>query len=203
MSGEFNEPSVNPGGRVSIWFFVPFICTALIIGVIWVKLDRAPGTPKAVSEPVKMVVENTVARELMLFFPSVSDRGWAPEQRDIQSLDSERHEIRQCILELIEGPRHGGHRIFPSDVDLRDVFLDSRGMLIVDLAYSGRVIPFGGVQSEERCIQAVEKTIVANFSMVKSYQFLINGRELTTLGGHIDVSKPFLILHSEATSETR
>ena len=49
----------------------------------------------------------------------------------------------------------------------------------------------GGTSAEELTVYSLSNTLIANFPAVKSVQFLVEGREVTTLAGHLDLTIPY------------
>jgi Sporulation and spore germination len=189
--------------RSRIWFFIPFILAAAIAGIIWVLL---PDESSKILQRENTDQELNISiqkRDLNLLFPD-SGQGWISEIRTIPGGGSEREELRQCLLELIAGPEKGGIPLFPSAVELDDVFIDGKGIAYIDLHFDGSYLNLGGVLAEMQTIDALVKSLTANFPSIFAIQILVNGRVSETLAGHIDVSKPFTLpIEPEVENEKR
>jgi glutamate-1-semialdehyde aminotransferase len=76
------------------------------------------------------------------------------------------------------------------DVRLRALYLDAAGTAVVDLA-AGREMRVG-VWDELLAVYALVNTLTQDFPEVKQVRFLIDGREASTLAGHLDLSRAFV-----------
>lgn len=77
---------------------------------------------------------------------------------------------------------------YEEGTQLRAVFILEEGTAVVDL--SGRAAAGGGGAMETLRIYGVVNTLAANFSRVRSVRFLVDGREIETLLGHVDLLRP-------------
>lgn len=81
-------------------------------------------------------------------------------------------------------------RAVPAGVTLRGVFLSSTDEAYVDLdAGILQVLP-GGSHNELMAVYALVSALTTNLSPVARVQILIDGREVDTLNGHVDLREP-------------
>lgn len=174
-----------------ILVIVPFIVVALVAGYFWAEWKKSPSRPTEVTWRAADPVGHRAERELTLFYPG-SDGGWVTEQRIVRGFESTRQEMHKCLEIFFQGPFSGALR-FPGQGRLvvGGVFLDGRGMLILNLDIAeGETVNLGGVQAEYRLIQAIEKTVHANFPDVARLRLMVGGQLRDTLAGHIDIREP-------------
>jgi spore germination protein GerM len=76
-------------------------------------------------------------------------------------------------------------------VQLRDLFITPQGLAFVDLSQELISNHPGGTCAEELTVYSLANTLVANFPAVKGVQILVEGREIQSLAGHLDLSKPY------------
>jgi len=78
----------------------------------------------------------------------------------------------------------------PADAKLRDVFVTERGDAFVDL--SGEVVSkhTGGSLDEIFTVYTIVNALTENLPAIKRVQILINGKEVDTLAGHVDLRHP-------------
>ena len=76
----------------------------------------------------------------------------------------------------------------PPEVELREVFLTSQGVVYVDLSQEFVQNHPGGSSAEELSIFGLSHTLIVNFPAVKMMKILIEGQEIQTLAGHMDLS---------------
>jgi hypothetical protein len=77
-------------------------------------------------------------------------------------------------------------------VELRACYLDPGGTAYVDLATAGTKDPQGSAWDELLTIYALVNTLTENFTEIKQVRLLLDGREIQTLAGHVDLSRAFV-----------
>ena len=70
-----------------------------------------------------------------------------------------------------------------------EVFVTARGVAYVDLSGEAAAQP-GGSRSELLTVYSIVNSLVANFPAIRSVQILLEDRMVTSLGGHVDLSRP-------------
>jgi spore germination protein GerM len=79
----------------------------------------------------------------------------------------------------------------PLGTTLRALYLDDKGDVFVDLSKEASTGHPGGSQNELLTIYTIVNALTANLPAVKSVQLLVDGKQVDTLAGHIDLRKPF------------
>lgn len=79
----------------------------------------------------------------------------------------------------------------PLGTTLRALYLTDKGDVFVDLSKEVSTAHPGGSLSELLTIYTIVNALTANLPAVKSVQLLVDGKEVDTLAGHIDLRKPF------------
>ena len=133
-------------------------------------------------------VKDAKTLQVTVYYPDQAGMSLIPVQREIKITDDNQKYISavNCLLdtpaeeELI--------KIFPKDAKIKSITLKG-DTAIVDLD-SGITKNFvGGSTGEEFLINSVVDTLT-EFDEVKQVQFLIDGKEVETLAGHMDLSAP-------------
>lgn len=77
---------------------------------------------------------------------------------------------------------------FPRGVALRDVFVTSQGVAYVD--FSNELVQNhpGGSSAEELTVYSLSNTLIANFPAIKMVKILVEGHEIPSLAGHLDLT---------------
>jgi hypothetical protein len=75
---------------------------------------------------------------------------------------------------------------------LRALYFDRKGTAVVDLAPASGKEPAASAGDELLAIYALVNTLIQNFPEVRQVRFLVNGREESTLTGHVDLSRSFV-----------
>ncbi len=78
----------------------------------------------------------------------------------------------------------------PRGVSLRELFVTSQGVAYLDLSQELVSNHPGGSSAEELTVFSLSQTLIANFPAVKTVKILVEGREIQTLAGHLDLTIP-------------
>ncbi len=128
---------------------------------------------------------------ITLYFPSYADGKLLSETRALKLSSDNIKAIRQILLALIEGSHQGhGNALSPSTT-IRAVFLTPDGTAIVDLSQEALTDFEPGIESESLAIYSIVDSLCANIPQVKEVRFLVQGQEVQTLDGHIDLTGSF------------
>jgi hypothetical protein len=73
---------------------------------------------------------------------------------------------------------------------VRAVFLAGRGEAYVDLSIEAATAHSGGSLNEALAVFAIVNSLTANLADVTAVQILIDGKEVDTLAGHVDLRQP-------------
>jgi spore germination protein GerM len=185
-------------------FFLAFSLALAIIATVvsltfWL-LDQPIADPEEAEMPVDDELALPVASDeelddaterrirVTLYLLSDSGMALAPEDREIALADSVQEQAKQVIRELLAGSRTGLGSPLPQGVQLRELFITPQGLAFVDLSQELISNHIGGSSAEELTVYSLSNTLIANFPAVKRVQFLVEGREVPTLAGHLDLT---------------
>ena len=129
--------------------------------------------------------------QITLYLVSRSGKTLALEDREIALADSVQEQAKQVIRELLAGSRQGLASPLPTGVELRELFITPQGLAFVDLSQELIANHVGGTVAEELTVYSLSNTLIVNFPAVKHVQFLVEGREVPTLAGHLDLTIPY------------
>jgi hypothetical protein len=73
---------------------------------------------------------------------------------------------------------------------LRSIFVTERGEAFVDLSSDARVKHTGGALDEILTIYAIVDSLTVNLPAITKVQILVDGKEVDTLAGHVDLRHP-------------
>ncbi len=127
-----------------------------------------------------------------LYFPSIDQGALVEETRQMTLAASNPDRIRQVLLALMEGSQQGQTRPLPPSTDVRAVFLTTDGTAYLDLSSSALNVFQPGIESETLAVYSIVDSICADVPAVKRVKFLIQGQEVDTLEGHVDLTSPFV-----------
>jgi spore germination protein GerM len=144
--------------------------------------------PKAQPTAVKPGDTKTVT----LFFLSDDDDLLHRESREIAAGPSAADEAERTLAELIKGSTKDLVSPLPAETRVRQVFITKEGVAYVDFGREIMDKSSYGSSSELSAVYAVVNTLGFNFKSIKKVAILVEGVEKETLGGHIDLTQPFL-----------
>ncbi len=78
----------------------------------------------------------------------------------------------------------------PPETTLRAIYLTERGDAFVDLSSDVRTRHTGGALDELFTVYTIVNALTTNLPAVKRVQILIDGQEVDTLAGHVDLRHP-------------
>ncbi len=128
---------------------------------------------------------------ITLYFPSYADGKLLSETRPLKLSSDNIKAIRQILLALVEGSHQGHGTALSPSTTIRAVFLTPDGTAIVDLSQEALADFEPGIESESLAIYSIVDSLCANIPQVKEVRFLVQGQEVQTLDGHIDLMGSF------------
>jgi hypothetical protein len=125
-----------------------------------------------------------------LFFASEDGRSLVAVEREVPLGDSLVAQARALVqAQLTEAPPKPLAGTIPEGTALRGVFLSDRNAF-VDLDSTIRVKHPGGSMNELLTVYTIVNAVTVNLPDVEQVQVLIDGREVDTLAGHVDLRQP-------------
>jgi len=174
---------------------VMLVVVAVLVIIFFMGGERARvrrlaevSVPKAAPPAVEPAAHKTVT----LFFLSDADDLLHPESRDIVAGPSVADEAERALAELVKGSTNGLVSPLPAETRIRQVFITKDGVAHVDFSREITDKFAYGSSSELSVVYAVVNTLAFNFKSIKKVAILVEGAEKETLGGHIDLTQPFL-----------
>ena len=123
-----------------------------------------------------------------VYYPDDSGMKLVEVEREVL-VDDATDKYTAAVESLLEEPTEDNlTKIFPNNAAIRSVTVEN-GLAIVDLDGSFLKSFVGGSTGEELLVGSVVDTLT-NFPEVKHVKFLVDGKEIETLSGHMDLSTP-------------
>jgi hypothetical protein len=166
---------------------------ALVALLAWLLIGgSAPAPEMDTAVPVVEIPTPTPAPEerIVLLFPA-ADGMLHPELRPVPLPAETEARIRTVMAELLAGPTSGLAPTVPYPAELRAVFVTDNGRAYVDITAPPE--PLEGSHSELMLVYGVVNSILLNTPDLVAVQVLFDGREFTTLTGHLDTSRPLVL----------
>jgi len=181
-----------PRRNIAVAGIVVFAAAAawfLFIGLPrWYAARRAPGAAVSTAATAAPAV---AIRKITATLYYLSDDGMTlvPAQREIPFGATVVEQARAIIEAQIAAapPRISA---IPAETKLRDVFITERGDAFVDL--SGDIVTKhpGGSLDEIFTVYTLVNALTVNLPAVTRVQILIDGKQVDTLAGHVDLRHP-------------
>ncbi len=180
--------------------FLAVLLTILAVLVIIFFMSGALEKIRKPAEAVAPVLEPSPTgpvqtRKIVLFFLSEADTLLHPEEREITASSSVVRQAKEAVEELIKGSKRGYISPFPPETKLRELYLTRDGVAYVDFSEEIVEKHLSGSSAEISTIFSVVNSLAYNFDAIEKVFILIEGQERETLGGHINLSRPFLPLY--------
>jgi len=157
----------------------------LIRAMEWKRDRLAPAPPGPTSIPVP-----EAKRSLRIFYLSPDEENLQEELREVKAGGTVHEEAMQALSELLKGPQSNLLSPLPPGTKVRHFFLDREGTAYVDFGPELRKNHPGGSKAEILSIYSIVDTLAYNFEQIRRVQILIEGAEVDTLSGHLDLRKP-------------
>jgi len=125
-----------------------------------------------------------------LFFLAPDQPALLIEDREVAYSADLARQIRTVVEELVKGPQKGLAGTLPTETRVIDSFVTKEGIAYVDLSKDAGVKHGGGSRGELLSVYSVVNSIAANFPAVKRVQILVEDRQVATLAGHVDLTRP-------------
>jgi len=129
-------------------------------------------------------------REATLYFSDQEAEFLIGEKREIRKRDEVEEEVQEVIRELIKGPKGRLLPTLPSQTELLSLQLDDKGIAKVNFSRALSKDHPGGSSAEMMTVYSVVNTLIINFPVIKRVQFLVEGKEIESITGHLSLSRP-------------
>lgn len=154
--------------------------------------DDQPQVPSAAAAPRdEAPAEEAVPRiKARLFYVSEDGRRLVPRQSDVAFGQDPAQQARR-IVEAQLGPAPDGRvSAIPEGTRLKELFLSADGKAYVDLSHEISTNHHGGSLDELLTVYTIVNALTENLTAVTEVQILVDGREVDTLAGHVDLRRP-------------
>jgi len=138
-----------------------------------------------VKEPLVSERKIEISKKVVyLYLPDSAHENLTEESKEIVESSLEEM-IREVFKELYDSKA----KVIPQGTELKHVFI-GRGIVFLD--FSSQIIENhpGGSNAEVMTIYSIVNSLCKSFPEIKMVQFLVDGKVMETLKGHIDISFP-------------
>jgi hypothetical protein len=167
------------------------VLLALLAWGVTALLERlAEPEPPPVSAAVVADTAETPHISATLFYASPDGDALVPVRREVELAEGLEAQGRQIVASQLAPAPEPHVSPIPPGTMLRAFFVTERGDAFVDLSREVSSAHPGGSMSEALTVQAIVNAVIANLPAVKRVQLMVDGREVDTIAGHVDVRRP-------------
>jgi len=125
-----------------------------------------------------------------LFYVSEDGMALVPAQREIPFAEPVVEQARQVVLAQIAPPEPPLASAIPPGTSLRAIYLSDKGDLFVDFSAELTSAHPGGALEELFTAYSLVNALTVTLPAITRVQILIDGKEVDTLAGHVDLRNP-------------
>jgi len=169
---------------------------ALLVWLLFFALPRwygtpAPGTAPAAAGPAP-AAPATAARKIKAHVFYVAEDGvhLMSVEQDILYAEPPIEQAREILKAQLAAPSAPFVSAIPAGTTLRALFLTPKGEAYVDVSHDIATAHPGGSLNERLTIYTIVQVLTFNLPKITAVQLLVDGKEVETLAGHIDLRRP-------------
>jgi hypothetical protein len=162
-----------------------------IAGVTWALtrlLSEPAAAPVAATSTAPPVL--TAHITATLYYGSSDGRALVPVRRDVPAATSVVDQGRQILTVQLQDAPQPYVQVVPKGTKLRAFYVTERGDAFVDLSGDAVSAHPGGSLNELLTVYAIVNAVTANLPAIQRVQLLVEGKEVDTIAGHVDVRRP-------------
>ena len=139
-----------------------------------------------------------------VFYAAPEGDALMPIRREVPLAEGIVAQGRQILITQLEPPPSPYISAIPAGTTLRAFYVTDKGDAFVDLSGLSTGHP-GGSLTELLTVYAIVNAVTANLPAVQRVQILVDGKEVDTIAGHVDIRRPLardtsLVREGEAAS---
>ena len=154
--------------------------------------QRAVRRPSSASPSPAAANARTPGRKIKarLYYVSLDGTRLTGVDREVVYADGASAQAQEIVAAQLVSAAAPLVSAIPPGTTLRALYLNDKGEAYVDLSKDVSAAHTGGMQDELLTIYSVVNALTSNLPAVTSVQLLVDGKEVDTLAGHIDLRKP-------------
>ena len=181
--------------RRAILSVVGFVVAAIVIwGVLFVAVPRwsRGGADSAAPDGSTAGTPPAAQRKITATLYYVDDDGLSlvPAQRDVPFGEPVVEQARFIVEAQLAAPAQPLVSAVPAGTTLRALYLSEPGDAFVDLSGDVTSKHTGGSMDEILTVYAIVNALTVNLPAITRVQVLVDGKEVDTLAGHVDLRNP-------------
>jgi spore germination protein GerM len=168
---------------------------AAVVWVVFVGIPRwtAPATPApspaAAVTPTPAPAPKIRAR---LYYLAEDGLRLQAVDREVYFGEGTAEQARHLVEALLEPALEPLVTVIPPGTKLRTLYLSAQGVAFVDLSSEVSRSRATGALDELYTVYSIVNTLTDNLPAITAVQLLVDGREVDTLAGHVDLRRPLI-----------
>ena len=178
--------------RTRAFGLILFVLLVAAIGVMLIVVAPQWYAADQASRPASVPRERVATRKIRatLFYVAENGLSLVPIEREVPYGDGLVEQARR-IVEAEIGPAPDPLlSALPEGTKLRALYVTDRGEAFVDFSRELVAAHPGGSLNELLTVYSVVDALTANLPAVHAVQLLVDGREVDSLAGHVDLRRP-------------
>jgi hypothetical protein len=160
-------------------------------GIMWGVERLTGGTQSTTAAPDPTAPPPGVPRiTATLFYGSQDGLALIPVRREVALAEGTIPQAREILTAQFQPAPAPYVSLIPSGTTLRAFYATERGDAFVDLSTAAVSAHAGGSSTELLTVYAIVNAVTANLPTIRRVQILVDGREVDTLAGHVDLRRP-------------
>ena len=177
------------GRRIALVALTLLLGTAFAVAFVvlprW--FSEPPATPSRAEPAAPPATPKIKAR---IFHVSEDGQHLVAVEREIPFGEGTLAQARRLVEAQLARPAPPLVSAIPEGTKLRAVHLLDTGELFVDLSREASAAHPGGTFDEILTVYSIVNAVTENLPAIRSVQILVDGREVDTLAGHVDLRRP-------------
>jgi spore germination protein GerM len=165
---------------------------AVLAWVLFVQLPRRYRQSKAVTASPAAAVAAPAGRRInaRLFYLTEDGMQLKQVDREVPYGDTAADQAREIAAAQLAPATAPLVSAVPAGTTLRAIFLTDRGQAYVDISKEAVLNHTGGTLDELLTVYTIVNALTVNLPAITSVQVLVDGKEVATLAGHMDLRRP-------------
>lgn len=134
--------------------------------------------------------ENNQLQKIDLYYISEDGSALVKHEVEVSKTETLLAQARIVAEQQLKQPEPPLLTPFPDGTQLRAFFLAPNGDAFVDLSQEVSLAHPGGSLDEIFTVYSLVNSLTGNFPDIRAVQILIEGKEVDTLAGHVDLRRP-------------
>lgn len=166
---------------------VLFLLLVLFLSIIFITLRITREKEPVINIDIPAPRET---RKVMLYFSCPDIMGFVPQILYIETKGNVLDEAKFVVNNLIQGPKEEGLvPTIPHGTKMRELYI-TEGVAYPDFSREFVENHWGGTTGEIHTVYSIVNTLTLNFDEIEYVQLLVEGKQIQTLCGHLDLSRP-------------